>query len=449
MKVTFYTLGCRVNNYETELMKQQFIENGYMVIDFPNIADIYVINSCSVTNLATRKTRQFLSKAKHINPQAIVVLVGCYAQEIKDDFENGKVKLPYVDIVIGNEEKNDIIDNISKKLNKKNEQEDLTKIQKNIDKNEIIYNISDINKIKKYNQRQILKTESRIRADVKIEDGCNNFCSYCIIPYVRGRIRSRNIDDIELEVRNLVKANIKEIVLVGIEIASYGQDLKQNIGLIDVLERLDNIEGLKRVRLGSMYPTYFTDDIILRLAKLKKLCHHFHLSIQSLDDQVLYRMNRKYKSKLVFDIVDKLRNNIKDITFSCDIIVGFPQESDKEFQNTVNGVKKIGFSHVHVFKYSKRKYTKAKDMIGQIDGNVANLRSEKLIEISKNITTDILNSYIGTTQQILFDTYKSGYLYGYSDNYLKVKVRGDKKLWATIQDIKLISLEEETLLGTF
>lgn len=435
MKVTFYTLGCRVNNYETELMKQQFSNSGYTVVEFPNIADIYVINSCSVTNLATRKTRQFLSKAKHINSKAIVVLIGCYAQEIKSDFENGKIKLPYVDIVLGNEEKNDIVSNIEKRINISNTSS-LNKIE-----------ISDIGKIKKYNQKEILTTESRIRADVKIEDGCNNFCTYCIIPYVRGRIRSRNIDDIEQEVRNLVKANIKEIVLVGIEIASYGKDLEQNIGLIDVLERLDNIDGLKRIRLGSMYPTYFTDDVILKLSKLKKLCHHFHLSIQNLDDQVLHRMNRKYDSNLVFDVVEKLRKYINDITFSCDIIVGFPQESEKEFLNTINGVKKIAFSHVHVFKYSKRKYTKAKDMPGQVDGNIANLRSEKLIEVSQKITDDILRSYIGKTQKVLFDSYKDGYLYGYSDNYLKVKVRGDKSLWATIQDIKLISLEDETLLG--
>lgn len=437
MKVAFYTLGCRVNNYETELMKQQYIDKGYIIVDFLRKADIYVVNSCSVTNLATRKTRQILSRAKHTNPEAIVVLVGCYANEISQDFNQQKFKLPYVDIVLGNEEKNDVV-NITEKYMQNNS----SKANDNF-----VYKIEDIDKVKKYTQKEILRTESRIRADVKIEDGCNNFCSFCIIPYVRGRIRSRNIDDIENEVKNLVKNKIKEVVLVGIEIASYGKDLKDDLSLIDVIARLDKINGLERIRLGSMYPTFFTDQNILKLSKFKKLCHHFHLSIQSLDDQVLNKMNRKYNSKLVFDITDKITKIMPDITFSCDIIVAFPGETDAQFQNTMLGVKKIGFIHVHVFKYSKRKYTKAKDMKNQIDGITANLRSEKLIDFASQVANKILNSNIDQTKKVLFDSYKSGYLYGYTDNYIKVKVRGDKKLWATLQDIKLISLEEDTLLG--
>ena len=443
MKVAFYTLGCKVNQYETDLMKQQFIESGYDLVNFNDIADIYVINSCSVTNLSTRKTRQFLSKARSINLNAIIVLAGCSAQEIKDEVDNKKVKLLNANLIIGNEEKNDIVKIVEKYIN-----ENII----NTKSNKIInfksaYKIADILKVKNYMQKDILKNDSKIRADIKIEDGCNNFCSYCIIPYVRGPIRSRSIDDIEKEAISLVKNGIKEIVLVGIEISSYGKDLNSGISLIDVIEKLNKINGLCRIRLGSLYPTYLTDEIIERLSKIEKLCHHFHLSVQSLDDSVLKAMNRRYSSEYIYELTEKMRKKILDVAFTCDIIVGFPGETDDQFNNTVNMAKKINFSHIHVFKYSKRKYTKAINMENQVDGNIAIERSNILLKVSDECRKIFLNKYIGKNMKVLIESYKNGCLYGYTSNYIKVKIVGDKSKCLSLQEIKLVSLEKDIMLG--
>lgn len=438
MKVAFFTLGCKVNQYETNLMIKQFKDNNYEIVDFDNLADVYVINSCSVTNLSSRKTRQIVSRAYHKNSNSIIVLCGCYAQELKNS--SNKIKeLKYVDILIGNEEKNDIIDIIDKYIKE-------NKVKK-VKTDNVIYKISDISNVKKYYQNDLLNENKDVRAEIKIEDGCNNFCSYCIIPYLRGRIRSRNIEDIVEEAQNLVKNGVKEIVLVGIEIVSYGKDLKENIDLINVIENLEKIDGLERIRLGSIYPTFLTDENILRLSKLKKLCNHFHLSIQSLDDNILVKMNRKYTSKYVINLTEKIRNKMPNVTFTCDIIVAFPSESDEEFENTLNNLKKIGFLHVHVFKYSKRKFTKAAVMENQIDGNIANQRSKTLIDLSEEMTKQILNNYIGKKVTVLLESYKNGYLFGFTSNYIKVKVVGDEKLWGTLVELELVSLEGEILLG--
>ncbi len=429
MKVAFYTLGCKVNKYETDLMKEKFLNNGYEIVDFSSKSDVYVINSCSVTNLATRKTRQELSKAKRKG--GIVVLAGCYSQEIKDR----EKKLSNVDIVIGNEEKNNVVDIVNKYRDKL--------------KKDIIYNISDISKIKRYVPKNTLNKAVDIRESVKIEDGCNNFCSYCIIPYVRGRVRSRDINEIEQEVKNLVKSGVGEVVLVGIEIASYGKDLDEDISLIDVIERINKIKGLKRIRLSSIEPRVLTDDFITRLSKIDKICPHFHLSVQSLDNNVLKRMNRKYTREFVFDRVKLLRKYFKDVALTCDIIVGFPGETETEFANTIDGVKKIKFYEMHVFKYSKRKWTKAAIMDNQIDGNIAIKRSEQLINLSNKYKMEYMKNYLNTKQEVLFELYKDGYLYGYTKNYMKVKVKGDKKLWGYQQEIELVSIEGDLILGKF
>lgn len=429
MKVAFYTLGCKVNQYETDFMQKRFVDKGFEIIDFNQKADIYVINSCSVTNLSTRKTRQALSKAKRNG--GIVVLAGCYSQEIID-----KRDIQNVDIVIGNEEKQDIINIIEKYLlnNKKD--------------NKVIYKISEIGKVKKYTQIGGLDKGINIRESVKIEDGCNNFCSYCIIPYVRGRVRSRNITDIISEVRRLVKSGVGEVVLVGIEIASYGKDLESDISLIDVIEEVNKVDGLKRIRLGSIEPRVLTDEFILRLSKVDKLCPHFHISVQSLDDNVLKRMNRKYTRQDIFDITDKLRKSIKNVAFTCDIIVGFPGETEKEFKNTFEGIKRVGFYEVHTFKYSKRKWTKAATMENQVDGNIANIRSEKIIKLSNKLKYEYMKKYIGTNMDVLFESYDDGFLYGYTPNYIKVKVRGDKDKWGCQLKIELDSIKDDMILGS-
>ena len=425
MKVAFYTLGCKVNQYETDLMMQKFKDAKYEIVDFKTKADIYVINSCSVTNLSTRKTRQELSKAKRNGK--IVVLAGCYAQEIKD-----AKKIGNVDIIIGNEEKNNIVKIV----------EDYIK-----NKKDYLFNVSDISKVIRYVQKEKLKKGINVRESIKIEDGCNNFCSYCIIPYVRGRVRSRDLDDIISEVENLVKSGVAEVVLVGIEIASYGKDLNKDISLIDVIEKVSEVEGLKRIRLGSIEPRVLTDEFIIRLSKLDKLCPHFHLSVQSLDNEVLKRMNRKYTREYIIDRVAMIRKHIKDVAFTCDIIVGFPGETEDEFNNTFDGVKAVDFYEMHVFKYSKRKWTRAEKMSDQVDGNIALKRSETLIKYAKDNKLKYMKKFIGTKQNVLFELYDKGYLYGYTKNYMRVKVKGDKNLWGLIQEVEFSSIEGDLILG--
>lgn len=431
MKVAFYTLGCKVNQYETDLMMKKFKDAKYDIVDFDDIADVYIINSCSVTNLSTRKTRQMLSKANR--NKGIVMLCGCYAQEIYDKYTT----LKNVDIIVGNEEKEDVVKIVDEYI--KNKSNKATNI---------VVKVSDISKIKKYGGKSILDRGINIRESVKIEDGCNNFCSYCIIPYVRGRVRSRNIDDILLEIKKLVNSGVGEIVLVGIEIASYGKDLDKGINLIDVIERANSIDGLRRIRLGSIEPRILTLENIKRMANISKLCPHFHISVQSLDNNVLKRMNRKYTREDIFEISKNLNTYFKDVALTCDIIVGFPGETEEEFKNTLQGIKKVGFYEVHPFKYSKRKWTRAATMSNQIDGNIAIQRSKKLIEVANKLKKEYMKSYINRKMSVLFELYNDGYLYGYTDNYIKVKVEGDKKLWGSQEEVELTSIEGESMLGS-
>lgn len=428
MKVAFYTLGCKVNQYETDLMMKNFEDRGYSVVDFDDIADIYVINSCSVTNLSSRKSRQMASKAKR--KDGIVVLAGCYAQELtKSD------KLKNVDIVIGNEEKKQIVDIVERYI------ENGEKVEK------VVYKVADISKTISYVQKDNLNKGINVRESVKIEDGCNNFCSYCIIPYVRGRVRSRNLDSILSEVSDLVNSGVGEIVLVGIEIASYGHDLGENISLIDVIEKVSLVPGLKRIRLGSLEPRILTDENIDRLSKIKNLCPHFHISVQSLDNNVLKRMNRKYTREDIFNIVDKIREKIEDVAFTCDIIVGFPGETEEEFKNTIDGINRVQFYEVHTFKYSKRKWTRAAKMENQIDGKTATKRSENVIELAKKLKHQYLESYIGKKAEVLFESGSENEWYGYTKNYIKVKVRGDRNIWGCLLEVELDSIEEDMILG--
>ena len=437
MKVAFYTLGCKVNQYETDIMIKEFMDKGYEVVKFTEKANIYVINSCSVTNMSTRKTRQYLSRAKNMG--GIVVLVGCYAESIKE--EDG---IKNVDLVLGNEEKKEVVKYVEKYLEENNIKFSDSKIENNKAK----YVIGDISKVKKYIQKEKLEKGINIRESIKIEDGCNNFCSYCIIPYLRGRVRSRSLEDIKDEVTSLVKNGVREVVLVGIEIASYGKDLDENIDLVDVVETISKIDGLNRVRLGSLEPRILTNDNITRLSKIDKLCPHFHISVQSIDNGVLSRMNRHYTREFLFDRVSMLKKYFLHPAITCDIIVGFPGETDEEFSNTIDGVKRIGFYELHVFKYSKRKWTRAAKMENQVDGNISAKRSEELISIGNELKDKYMNEYLGKTLDVLFESYDNGYLYGYTPNYIKVKVKGDESLWGKQVPVKLYSKEEELMLGS-
>ncbi|MCX8074701.1 MAG: tRNA (N(6)-L-threonylcarbamoyladenosine(37)-C(2))-methylthiotransferase MtaB [Clostridia bacterium] len=439
MKVAFYTLGCKVNQYETDLMKQKFLNEGYEIVNFDLVkkADVYVVNSCSVTNLATRKTRHYLSRAKKLNEDAIVVLAGCYSQEIDEDLKNSL----NIDIVVGNEEKNDIVKYVNEYISLTGKQiSDSKKIEK-------VYKVSDISGKRKYTSDSLLEKGTEIRESIKIEDGCNNFCSYCIIPYLRGRVRSKDINDIITEAENLVKSGVKELVVVGIEIASYGTDLENNVSLINVIEQIAKIDGLERIRLGSIEPRWLNDENIERLGKIEKLCNHFHISVQSLNNNVLKNMNRKYSREYIIELTKKLKKVIKDVSFTCDIIVGFPGETEEDFNNTIDAVKEIGFSELHVFKYSKRKFTKASEMKNQINEEIKNERSRTLIEVGDTLRKLYIKNYIGKKVEVLFESYKDGYLEGYTSNYIKVKVVGDRNLWGTRQEVELISFEKEVALG--
>lgn len=437
MKVAFYTLGCKVNQYETDIMIKEFMDKGYEVVKFTEKANIYVINSCSVTNMSTRKTRQYLSRAKNMG--GIVVLVGCYAESIKEESD-----IKNVDLVLGNEEKKEVVKYVEKYLEENNIKFSDSKIENNKAK----YVIGDISKVKKYIQKEKLEKGINIRESIKIEDGCNNFCSYCIIPYLRGRVRSRSLENIKDEVTSLVKNGVREVVLVGIEIASYGKDLDKNIGLVDVVETISKIDGLNRVRLGSLEPRILTDDNIIRLSKIDKLCPHFHISVQSIDNCVLSRMNRHYTREFLFDRVSMLKKYFTNPAITCDIIVGFPGETDEEFSNTIDGVKKIEFYELHVFKYSKRKWTRAAKMENQVDGNISAKRSEELISIGNDLKSKYMKEYLGKTLDVLFESYDNGYLYGYTPNYIKVKVKGDENLWGKQVPVKLYSKEGELMLGS-
>lgn len=427
MKVAFYTLGCKVNQYESDLMMKNFTDNGHVICDFKEQADIYVINSCSVTNLSTRKTRQYLSRAKKMG--GIVVLAGCYAQEIDKD-----EKLENVDIIIGNQEKNNIVEIV----------EDYIKSHEK----KIVYKVTEIGKLKRYIQEDELQKGREIRESIKIEDGCNNFCSYCIIPYVRGRVRSRKIEDIICEVKSLVKSGVGEIVLVGIEIASYGKDLENSdITLIDVIEEVAKVDGLKRIRLGSIEPRVLTDSNIERLSKVEKLCPHFHISVQSLDNEVLRRMNRKYTREDIFKIVDKIRAEFKNPAFTCDIIVGFPGETDEEFKNTIDGVKRVDFYEVHAFKYSKRKWTVAAKMENQVDGAVSQERSEILIGLAQSLKKKYMENMLKERVKILVESQADGYIQGYTSNYIMVKVKCDEDVIGKEIEVTLDRIDKDVMIG--
>ncbi len=428
MKIAFFTLGCKVNQYETDLMMKSFVDKGYEIVDFKDKADIYVINSCSVTNLSTRKTRQYLSRAHKMG--GIVVLAGCYAQEIDKD-----EKIENVDVIIGNQEKNCVVETVEEY------------IKCNKDKKNRLYKVSDIGKQKLYVQENKLQKGREIRESIKIEDGCNNFCSYCIIPYVRGRVRSRNLDDIVAEVKELVKNGVGEVVLVGIEIASYGKDLEDNITMIDVIEALGKIKELKRIRLGSIEPRILTLDNIKRMAKVEKLCPHFHISVQSLDNDVLKRMNRKYTREDIFEITENIRKYFKNSAFTCDIIVGFPQETDTEYNNTIDGVEKIGFYEVHAFKYSKRKWTVAAKMENQVDGNIAQKRSENLISIASKLKSKYMKNMLNSKVKVLVESQDGSIAQGYTSNYVMVKFKTEENMLGKEVEVILTDIDKDIMIG--
>ncbi|MBR3721017.1 MAG: tRNA (N(6)-L-threonylcarbamoyladenosine(37)-C(2))-methylthiotransferase MtaB [Clostridia bacterium] len=402
-KVAFISLGCKVNQYETNAMSQEFIEAGYEVVEFTDVADIYIVNTCTVTNIADRKSRQMLRRVKEINPEAVLVATGCYAQVAKDELE----KIDDIDLIIGNNEKKDIVEIIENYCNEKNAI------------------ITDVMHQKEYVEFGTTTYTEKTRAVVKIQDGCDRFCSYCIIPYARGRVRSRKLENIVAEVEQIVDNGIQEVVITGIHIASYGKDFNFEITLIDLLEELNKIKGLKRIRLGSIEPTIITEEFVNRLSKLEKICDHFHLSLQSGCNETLKRMNRRYTCEEFENGTKILRKAFPDAALTTDVIVGFPGETDEEFKTTYEFLSRIAFYKMHVFKYSQRKGTKAAVMPNQVDSSVKEQRSKKLIELSDKNEEMYNSKYVGKTVEVLFEEKDGEYYKGHTTNYIEVFAKGE------------------------
>lgn len=406
-KVAFCSLGCKVNQYETNAMAQKFIEHGYEVVEFDEYADVYIVNTCTVTNVADRKSRQMLRRAKEINKDATLVACGCYAQVAKEELR----KISEIDLIIGNNEKNDIIQIVENHIAQKGA-EDLV--------SDVMYKLD-------YVELGTTTYTEKTRAVIKVQDGCDRFCSYCLIPYARGHIRSRKIENVIEEIKKVVEEGINEVVITGIHIASYGRDFKgENIGLIDLLEEINKIQGLHRIRLGSIEPTIITDEFVERLSKLDKICDHFHLSLQSGCTETLKRMNRRYTTEEFRNVTKRLRSKFPNAALTTDIIVGFPGETDEEFNTTYEFLKEIAFYKMHIFKYSQRKGTKAAVMPNQVDGKIKEERSKKLIELSNENEYNYNKKYVGKQVEVLFEEREGEYLKGHTTNYIVVKHKTDK-----------------------
>ena len=409
--VAFCTLGCKVNQYETNAMMQKMIEAGYEVVDFETKADIYIINTCTVTNMADKKSRQMLRRVKEINPEAILVAVGCYAQVAKEKLE----QIPEIDLILGINEKNDILKYVEQ-ASKNTYVSDVLHQTEFLDFGDVTY------------------TE-KTRAVIKVQDGCNQFCSYCIIPYARGRIRSRKPESVIKEITDVAKEGIKEVVITGIHIASYGKDFNTEYRLIDLLEEIQKVDGIQRIRLGSLEPTLITEEFVTRLKKLSKICDHFHLSLQSGCNETLKRMNRKYTTDQFRHVVELLRNAYPEVHLTTDVIVGFPGETEEEFNKTYEFLKEINFYKMHVFKYSPRSGTVAAKMPNQIDGNIKEERSNKLIELSDENEKEYNQKYIGKEVEVLLEEREGEYLKGHTTNYMVVKMKTNENLENTIQKV--------------
>lgn len=425
--VAFCTLGCKVNQYETNAMIEQFMKQGYRIVEFEDVADIYIINTCTVTNMADRKSRQMLRKVKQRNPKSVVVACGCYAQVAKEELE----KIPEIDIICGVNEKNKMIEYVEA-------------YRKDTTKKEYI---TDVMYQKEFLDFGTTEYTDKTRAVVKVQDGCDRFCSYCIIPYARGHIRSRKIENVVTEIEKIAQEGIKEVVITGIHIASYGKEWKEETSLIDLLEAIHSVTGIQRIRLGSLEPTIITNDFLERLVKLDKICDHFHLSLQSGCDATLKRMNRRYTVEEFRKSVQLLRQYYPNVALTTDIIVGFPGETQEEFETTYQFLKEIQFYKMHIFKYSPRKGTKAAIMPNQIDGSVKEKRSARLIALSDE-NEEMQNARdIGKEVEVLLEERQGDYIKGHTTNYHMVKVKTKEALENQIIKVKIKEKQNLELLA--
>ena len=407
MKVAFSTLGCRVNHYESEAMAEKFIREGYEVTEFTEVADVYVINTCTVTNMGDKKSRQIISRARRLNPDAIIAVVGCYSQIAPKEVS----AIDGVDVVLGTRNKGDVVYYVNKSRDEQAAQ---------------IY-VESVLRNKKFEALNIEEYQDKTRAFLKIQDGCNRFCAYCIIPYSRGSVCSKEPRQVLDEINKLSEHGFKEIILSGIHTASYGLVLDGEITLVDLLEEIEKLDGIERVRIGSIEPAFFTPEVVEKIKNMKKLCPQFHLSLQSGCNATLKRMNRRYTAEEYERIVNILRENIKDVSITTDVIVGFPGETEEEFNETYEFLKRIKLTKTHVFKYSPREGTKAATMPNQLDGTVKDKRSKALIELNNKNEGDFTKSIVGRVMDVLIEQPVKGkddVYEGYTRNYVKVEVKG-------------------------
>lgn len=440
-RVSFYTLGCKVNQYETQMLKDSFARAGYIVVGEEEFADVYVINTCTVTNISDRKSRQYIRRMKNINNDAVIAVTGCYAQTSAAEVAD----IDGVCVVAGTNEKGSLVDFIEEYIKNNGSERSLTESH-----------VISYDKINDYEETGFISSmDSRSRAYIKVQEGCDRFCSYCIIPYARGKVRSRKLESILDEAGLLVKNGCKEIVLTGINTALYGADMSCNnnekSGIELLISELSKIEGDFRIRLSSLEPNVIDADIAGRLAGYDKLCRHIHLSLQSGSDTVLKRMNRRYNIKDYEKIAQKLRAVDKNYAITTDIIVGFPGETEREFGESIEAVVNIGFAGVHVFKYSRRTGTKAADMPHQVDGTVKNSRSRRLIEEVERVSQDFYRKNAGSVRKVLFEKadIENNIVEGYTDNYIRVfcYTENPEKYLDNFADVKLDSVCDEGMKG--
>lgn len=409
-KVALHNLGCKVNAYELEAMQEMLEKAGYEIVPFAPGADVYIINTCTVTNIADRKSRQMLHKARKMNPEAIVIAAGCYVQAQKN-MENID---DAIDIVLGNNRKQDLLFVLENYKKGSGQEKDLISLDKPVE----------------YEELQLSSTGEHTRAYLKVQDGCNQFCSYCIIPYVRGRVRSRRKEEVLEEVLRLTKNGYQEFVLTGIHLSSYGVDCEDN--LLELIKAVHEIEGVKRIRLGSLEPRIITEEFAQALGNMPKICSHFHLSLQSGCDATLMRMNRKYSAEEYLEGCRLLRKYFKNPALTTDVIVGFTQESEEEFEQSYKMIESVEFYETHIFKYSRRQGTRAAEMEGQVDEAVKTERSHKLIQLGKEKKQKYMESFLGQQVEILFEeTAKiqgEEYWIGYTKEYLKVAAKSKENL---------------------
>ena len=439
-KVHFITLGCKTNQYETNSMGQLLLNSNYEVTD--GKADIYIINTCSVTNMAERKSREMIRRAKRDNPDSTVIACGCYSQVAGKELE----KLDEIDLIIGTNEKNNLVKILDEYFSNKENKETIS------DDSRLL--VTDVMHDEEYLDFGSTTYTELTRAIVKIQDGCDRFCSYCIIPYARGKVRSRKPESVIKEVEEIAKNGYKEIVITGIHLASYGKDFKDDTysdkddlhsgsyRLINLLEDLNKVEGIERIRLGSIEPKWVNKDIVDRLSKIDKICHQFHLSLQSGCNQTLERMNRRYTAEEFEESVKLLRDIFPDVKLTTDVIVGFPGETDEEFEQTYEFLQRIKFYKMHVFKYSIRSGTRAEKMPNQVSNEIKEIRSKRLINLSNKNELEYNKLEVGKDTIVLFEEREGEYFKGHSANYLYIKVKTDKDIQNKMLKIKITEAKE-------